>query len=467
MASALILFPLYVYHLSVDAYGALSIYLVFITLVQILITFSFDTSVYVHYHEFKNDSGRLADFVSSAFAFMLLSGVIVALILSVAGEMIFRIALPDQNISFFPYGLASVGTGVFLAVFKVHSSLLQTREKPETFLWSNVLVLSLIVVFTLIGMRLRPHSLAGPVYGRLLGAFFPFLWVLWRIFNEFGLRLNFHWLRESLSFNIYAFVYQLQQWFINQFDRVVMLVYLTLADVGVYDVALKCLLPIELLMNSLQSAFYPRVVSQLMGKTDQRGVEDVNRYYHGLIAVVMLLVTGSILAFPIAIKVFVLKLFSNKAAYAEAVQYIPYIAVIYLFKVIRMYFAIPYNTLKYTRPLPVIYLMVVVVKIGLMILLMEKMQIYGAVAASLVSAAAELYLMKRFMKDRFVYRYNIFKVVVAPIMLLLMIVAIEPLIPSAWKWVAHAFYLIVCIALLLWTYRNELKFVNPFGEKRE
>jgi len=467
MASALILFPLYVYHLSVEAYGALSIYLVFITLVQILITFSFDSSIYVHYHEYKNEPTKLADFISSAFVFMLISGVGVAILLSLAGELIFRLALPGQNISFYPFGLASVGAGVFLAVFKVHSSLLQTREKPETFLWSNVLVLSLIVVFTLIGMRWHPHSLAGPLYGRMLGAFLPFLWVLWRIFREFGLRFNFQWLRSSFSFNVYAFIYQLQQWFINQFDRVVMLLYLTLADVGVYDVALKCLLPIELLMNSLQSAFYPRVVSQLMGKTDQRGAEVINRYYHGLIAVVMLLVTGSIFAFPIAIKVFMLKLFSNKAAYAEAVQYIPYVAVIYLFKVMRLYFAIPYNTLKYTRPLPIIYLVIVGVKIALMILLMQSMQVYGAVAASLVSAALEVFLLKRFMKGRFVYRFNAFKIIVAPTLLLLLIVVVEPFIRPALGWVAHAIYLIVCVGLLAWTYRNELKWVNPFESRKD
>lgn len=464
MASALILFPLYVFHLSVEAYGALSIYLVFITLVQILITFSFDTSIYVHFHEYKDDRIKLADFVSSAFVFMLITGVAVSIALSIAGEVIFRIALPGQNISFYPYGLASVGAGVFLAVFKVHSSLLQTREKPGLFLWSNVLVLSLIVIFTLIGTRLYPHSLAGPVYGRMLGAFLPFVWVLWRIFKEFGFRFNFQWLRTSFGFNLYAFIYQVQQWFINQFDRVVMLLYLTLADVGVYDVALKCLLPIELLMNSLQSAFYPRVVSKLMGKTDQLGSEVINRYYHGLIAVVMLLVTGSIFAFPIAIKVFVLKLFSNKAAYAEAVQYIPYVAVIYLFRVMRMYFAIPYNTLKYTRPLPVIYMIVVAVKILLMILLMKQLGIYGAVTASVVSAAAEVVLMRRFMQGRFVYRFNTFKIIVAPLLVSLMIVATEPFVPSSWRWTAHAVYLIVCVALLAWIYRNELKFVNPFSK---
>ena len=464
MASALILFPLYVYHLSVEAYGALSIYLVFITLVQILITFSFDSSIYVHYHEYKHDKRKLADFISSAFLFMLASGVLVAIVLSVLGEFIFSLALPGQHISFYPYGLASAGAGVFLAVFKVHSSLLQTREKPELFLWSNIMVLSLIVIFTLIGVNLYPHSLAGPVYGRLLGSLFPFLWVLWRIFREFGVVFNFQWLRSSFGFNAYAFIYQVQQWFINQFDRVVMLMYLTLADVGVYDVALKCLLPIELLMNSLQSAFYPQVVARLMGKTDQRGAEEINRYYHGLIAVVMLLVTGSIFAFPVAIKVFVLRLFANKAEYADAVQYIPYVAVIYLFKVMRMYFAIPYNTLKYTRPLPVIYMVVVAIKLVSMIILMPYLHIYGAVAASLLCAIAEVYLLKRVMQQRFIYRFNAFKIVIAPALLMLLIIAAEPFVPAAWSWMAHAGYLLACVGLLGWIYRNELKFVNPFQQ---
>ena len=61
----------------------------------------------------------------------------------------------------------------------------------------------------------------------------------------------------------------MQQWIINQFDRILMLFFLSLANVGVYDFAIKCLIPIELLMNSLHNSFYPKVVGSLMSQTSQ------------------------------------------------------------------------------------------------------------------------------------------------------------------------------------------------------
>src|SRR5688572_32297411 len=115
MASALILLPCYIHHLSTEVYGALSIYLVFSLLIQIIVTFSFDTSIYIHFHEFRNDKEKLSKFVSSAFIFMILEGTALAIVSLVVGDLIFRLVLPGQNISFYPYGLASVGAGVFQA----------------------------------------------------------------------------------------------------------------------------------------------------------------------------------------------------------------------------------------------------------------------------------------------------------------------------------------------------------------
>ncbi len=148
MASALILLPFYIHHLSTEVYGALAIYLSFSLLVQILVTYSFDTSIYIHYHEFKADPKKLSTFVSSAFIFMLIIGAGIAIFFTGLGDLIFRLVLPERNISFYPYGLASVGAGAFQALFKVHSSLLQSREKPETFFWSNVLSFTMIASFT-------------------------------------------------------------------------------------------------------------------------------------------------------------------------------------------------------------------------------------------------------------------------------------------------------------------------------
>jgi O-antigen/teichoic acid export membrane protein len=456
MASAIVLLPLYLINLSTEAYGALVIYLVFTFLVQIVITFSFDASIYIHYHELKDDKKKLGGFVSTAFIFMLIAGLVVTVLLAVTGDLIFSLSVPGKDVSFYPYGIASVGAGVFQAIFKVHTSFLQTRQKAETFLWSNVMSFSLIALCIIIGFQIFPHSLAGPILGRLVGSFVPFVWVLARVFREFGFQFDVTWLRNSFSYNVYTFIYQLQQWVINQFDRILMLFYLTLADVGVYDFALKCLIPIELLMNSLHNSFYPKVVGALMGKTDQTFSVEINRYYHGLTAIVMLLISGSVLVVPIAIYLF------DKTDYMEAIQYIPYLAGIYFFRTMRLYFGVPYNTLKFTKPLPVIYVVVVAIKIVLMVLLMNKFRIYGVIAASMVSAIAELFMLKYFMRNRFKYVFNTWKIVIAPVTVMLLMIVIEPFISAPSAWIAHSAYFIFCVILLWWIYRNEIKLIYPF-----
>src|SRR5688572_19752002 len=161
MASAIILLPFYIKYLSTDAYGALAICLAFAAFVQIVTTYSFDSSLYIHYHEFKNDKPKLSSFISSAFIFMLGLGLVVGAVLAFGGQMIFTKLLPDSTLSFYPYGFVSIGIGIFQAIFKVHGNLLQTREKPETFFWSNVSSFAIIAITTVIGLKIFPGSLLG------------------------------------------------------------------------------------------------------------------------------------------------------------------------------------------------------------------------------------------------------------------------------------------------------------------
>ncbi|HEY5748667.1 MAG TPA: lipopolysaccharide biosynthesis protein [Chryseolinea sp.] len=460
LASGFILLPFYINQLSTELYGALTVYLVFSLLVQILVTFSFDTSIYIHYHELKGDQRKLSRFISSAFVFMLLAGLGVGLLLTISGDLVFRVVLSNKNVSFYPFGLISVGVGIFQAIFKVHSSLLQSREKPELFFVSNLLSFSLIASFTIIGLMLYPGSLVGPLTGRLLASLIPGLWALSRIFREFGFHYDFSWLKTSFSFNAYTFLYQLQQWVINQFDRILMLFFLLLGDVGVYDFAIKCLIPIELLMNSLHNSFYPTVVSTLIAQKEKGSVPEVNRYYHGLTAVVMLLVCGSILALPWGIE-----MFARKASYQQANAYIPYLALIYLFRTMRLFFSVPYGILKYSKPLPVIYLVVSAVKILGMIALIRYFQVYGVIVASLISIMVEVVLLRTNMRQ-FVFRFNFFKIVMAPLIMFVMVVFLEPTVGRSYPNTVHLLYVLSCGGLLWWAYRKELKLINPLQAKR-
>ena len=186
----------------------------------------------------------------------------------------------------------------------------------------------------------------GPVVGRLLAAFIAGIWVLARIFREFGFQYDFTWLRSSFGFNTYTFIYQILQWIINYFDRIVMLLVLSLADVGVYVFATQCLIVLELLMNGLHSSFYPKVVSAVMESPEKQSTLQINRYYHGLTAIIMLAVCIGVLLLPWAIETFV-----QKQSYQATIPYLPFLATIYFFRTMRLYFTVPYGILKYTKPL--------------------------------------------------------------------------------------------------------------------
>ncbi|MGC1240945.1 MAG: oligosaccharide flippase family protein, partial [Chryseosolibacter sp.] len=372
MASAILLLPFYVAYLSTSDFGALSIYLAFSLLIQILTTYSFDTSLYIHFHEFKSDRPKLSSFVSSAFVLMFGIGVAVGVVFMVFGDLLFRNVFNEEAISFHPYGLLAALTGMFQAFFKVHSNLLQSREKPQVYLWSSLFSFALIALFSIAGLYLYPNTLIGPVGGRLVASVFAGGWALTRIFREFGIHFNYAMLRTSFSFNFYTFLYQVLQWVINYFDRILMVFFLALSEVGVYDFGVKCMLIIEFLLNGLHSAFYPKVVSVLMAQETKGSSPEVNRYYHGYTSVNLLLICSCILVFPWIIGTFV-----NKASYLESIEYFPFIALIYVFRSMRQFFLAPYGILKYTKPLPWIYLFVSGIKILIIILVVKRFGIYG------------------------------------------------------------------------------------------
>jgi O-antigen/teichoic acid export membrane protein len=456
MASAILLLPFYLHYLPTAVYGALALYLAASLFVQVIVVYSFDSSLYVHYHEFKKDEKKLAEFVSSVFIFMLLIGVAVAMVMLLLGSWVFSLVFDDQKISFFPFGFMAVGIGIFQAVFKVYSNLAQSREKPEQFFWSNLSLFSLIVALTIGGLYFFPTTLVGPLGSRVISGGVAFAWVLYQIFRMYGFHFNYALLKGTFSYNHYTFIYQVFQWAINYLDRFVMIFFLPLSAIGLYDFAVKCLIGIEFIINGLHSSFLPKVVGTIMEQREKGSTVELNRYYHGLISVTMVIITVGIMTLP-----FIVGVLDSKGQYKEAIQYFPYIGVLFILKAIRLYFGLPYVLLKYTKPLSIIYFIVSAIKILVMIVLMQRFGVIGVVISSLVGAGLEIILLKVGLKGKFIFQYNRYKLIIVPLSLLAIVLILEPFTASM-AWVMHLLYVIIVLILLLWVYRNEIKTLSIF-----
>jgi O-antigen/teichoic acid export membrane protein len=456
VASAFILLPFYIYYLSTDTFGAFSIFLAFSILVQVLTTFSYDATLYIHYHEFKDDATRLSRYVGSVLWVVAFNALILIVFFLLAGEYITELVFPGESLAFYPYGYVCLLIGVFQTIFKIHNNLLQSRQKPVIFFWSNLMLFSLIAGLTIWGLRRYPDSLAGPLGGRLVAAFVTGAWAGGRMIREFGLHFDWALLRSSLSFNFFTFIYQLQQWVMNYFDRVLLAFFLPLSTVGVYSFAVQCMLAIEFVVNGLFSSFYPKVVSTVMAQPVKAATPEVNRYYYGLTAIILLLVSGSVLVFPLLLEWFV-----DKGEYLASIPLIPFIGLLYIFKALRLYYSVPYGILKYTKPLPLIYLLVAGLKVAGMFLLVAPMGVYGIILSGLLSIWLEIVLLYRWGREKYAYKYNAFKLILLPVSLTVTIAIAEPLWGRSYPVAVHSLYVLVCLVLLFWVYRNEVKYLSP------
>ncbi len=450
MASAVILLPFYLRYLPLEQYGQLAFYLAFSMFVRIVATYSFDSSLYIYYHDYKKQPAVLATLVSSAFVFMIALGAVIVIVFTLLGEWAFSLIPGESQLSYFPYGFLSVLGAVFQAFFKVQSSLLQTQEKPVTFLWANLISFSLIALFTIGGLVLYPEQLVGPVGGRAAASVLSGAWALERMFRRFGFHFDFPLLKTTFKINNSNFIYQVQQWFINYFDRILITIYLTMQDVGAYDFVWKCMLVIDLLIGALYNSFYPKVIAEISEQSTKGSSSTINRYYHGLTSATMLLVTGAIFALP-----FVERFSLIKPEYVGALEYVPYLGLVYLIRAMRFYFVLPYGAIKYTKPLPLIYLLISAVKIGLMIVSIRHYGVMAVIGASFVSAVIEVILLYATIRNKFIFRFNILKIVIAPLVLALVIIVLEGRTPLHADLV-HAFYVVFALLLLFWFYRHEI-----------
>jgi len=283
-------------------------------------------------------------------------------------------------------------------------------------------------------------------------------WVLIGIFREYGWHFKSPWQQTSARFNAYTFAYQVLQWVVNYFDRVVITVFMPLSAVGLYDFAQKCLAPVDLVLNGLNSTIAPKVIQRVNQQKEKKSTTvEINRYYYGLVSVVLLLLCLSIFFIPWLVNVFI-----PKSDYAEALRYIPFVAMVFIFRALRIYFVVPYTFLKKMDTITVINFFISGFKIGLMVYLVIRWGLYGVVASAVLAYSAELVALWFYLKHDYAIRFNAFKLLIAPLLMFLIILAGELLLADRYQFVVHLSYCVACAGLLWIAYRNELKLIDPF-----
>jgi energy-converting hydrogenase Eha subunit A len=89
--------------------------------------------------------------------------------------------------------------------------------------------------------------------------------------------------------------------------------------------------------------------------------------------------------------------------------------------------------------------------------------LFGVIFSSIIAAVVEIILLHSGIRARFNFQYNRFKILVVPAVVFSCILVLEPMFGDTSPNLTHLLYVVGCILLLLWVYRQEIKLVKPFN----
>jgi O-antigen/teichoic acid export membrane protein len=454
LAAGFILLPFYTNYLKgVGMYGVFSLYVNFSLLVQIVVNFSLDSSIGIHYFEFKDKKEVLKKYVGTIVSVLLILSAIFVLLSLLFGDVLVQTIFKDNLIVFFPFGLLSILTAIFNSLFKTYSNLLINQQRTYRFLWINVLFFVSSIVLTIAGFYLFPYQLDGPIWGKLLASALLFSLCLFFFYKEYGISLHREFLKETFVFCLPLLTYSLIMWVSNYGDRYLVTLLMSDYDVGIYDFSIKMTLIIDVVLMALTNAVNPMVYRIWSDKKINHSTEEVNSHLHFYTLVQLILISVTLVIIPLIVPLFV----SNEDYY-KSFQYLPLLVLGFLFSGMSNMFTMPLLYFRKTKVLPKIYLISSLIQLTTAYFLITNFQVLGVVISLVVVKPIQVYFLYLESKKTFDFKFNPVKMVVLPlsygfIILFLYFIVGDPIT----RQMKDVIQLLICLLFIFLAYRTEIK----------
>jgi O-antigen/teichoic acid export membrane protein len=457
-----ILLPFYTLHLSKAQFGYLNFYIAFSQLIQILVTFSFDSVITSHYFEFKSQPERLKKYLSSVVIMLLLIGGSIVSILLFLGPSIFDVVYETDAMAFYPYGLISVFTGIFTSILKVGTNLYIAQQKPEKYSFSNILNFLLIISLSISGLYLFPKTLIGPMYGRFVAGIISFSIIIFSYFRSFGIQFDFSFLKTTLKFNQSLFIVNIVTWFVNNVDYYIIHYLMNDSEVGIFNFAARPVQSLEVVLGALLNAIMAPIYSiWSTNQNSEKSIPEVNRYYNVMSSMSILIIGASIIGFPI-----ILSLIIKKDEYYQAFEYIPLICLQYITYVVWVMYSLPLMFDKNGSVFKKTLIGSAVFKLLIGYLLISQFGLYGAVWSVLLTKIFQHIWIAIESHKIYHLKYNKIKILLLPAIYAILVIISTQFLPNQFEIYYHLGSLFIFGLIIFFVFKNEIILVlKKYGLK--
>ncbi|MDP4281278.1 MAG: oligosaccharide flippase family protein [Bacteroidota bacterium] len=451
-ASGVILIPFFANHLTISQFGQNALYMTFMYLVQVFSTFGLDTYIGINSFDHKDSREKMGKFIGSVLLALTVMGMIVAALMMSSGSIIFKVVYKESSsMTFFPYGALTVISAIFNGIFKSYSSLLINQQRPVRFFWLNVSNFVLVIGISLTLLYLFPHTLYGPILGRLFPAVISCGLSILLIFLEYGFHFRKDLFRGMASFCFPMVVYAFMIWVVNYIDRNIIAHYMDDTSVGIFDIAVKISMFIDFVQAGLGNTIQPKVYTIWKDKNLKESTPEVNRYYNGFIAITVLCIPVLVVSIPLLVP-FLIK----DPKYYQAFAFLPVLCLGYASRGWFYMFLAPVFFFKKTKILPVIFSFAALFQIVSSILLIRSFGLSGAVYSSFLVKAFQALLLFLASKRFFHYSFNKWKIFFMPAVFMILVLISDFFVTDATRMLLGLGQMALSIFLVWITYRAEL-----------
>lgn len=418
--------------------------------VFVFVMYAMGNAISRFYYDYKNSEKGYKKLISTVFSSILLRGVLIFGVALIFGDYIGKIFHQKDLQDFSSYGYASIIIGVNRAINITAAALYRNEKRVATFVVLNVVLGILRAAFQIIGVFYFDMSFKGYVYGTAIGTSFTSIAILGYTYYKSGFKFDKKIFKEINLFSRPLFQYGLVSWGILFADRYFLEA--TPIDLGIYDMALKFTLGIQMIVQGLQGAVQPEIF-RLMSEGILKSQENIKKYINLFLAQTQFII--ALLIFPVII--YIDLSFDSKIKLSSLIITILFVKYILRTQYNAFSFLIYY--LKKTKFFFYINVIVLVINLTLNYFLISRYHAYGAITASYVSEFVLMlsvyFYQKRFSK----IKWNLNKTLYFPIsiVILAIIVEIVKINFSINNYIASSFIVIYIFSGLIYLYKLELK----------
>lgn len=464
MLSGFILLPFYTSDLlSEKNYGYLTLHLSFTLLFQSFIILCLENFIGPVIFESKHDPKELKKKISSINYYSLLYATLIIVLLLIVGPFIFKFGFKEAApMQFYPFMLCTILTSFFNAYFKLYCNQLIYTEKPKQYLVVNVVNFFATIFISIAGLYFYGDSIMGPLMGRLLSGIIIFVIAFIFLNKEYGIKQDSEFLVEIRKFCIPLIIYCILNWIFNYADRLFIEKMLTTELVGLFDFGIKCTLGIEILFTGMNNSIYPKIYSLISENASQEKLrEHLNKYASGYLIAIILAIVFTLITVPFVIEIFIKKTFYHKA--------LAFLAILSIGQVLKVLYYIYISPLYYFKRTDLVarsFVFATIIQLTLAFTLIYFWHFNGAIAAYILAKPFQV-LFAYIESNRFIhFPINIIKQIVLPIMLLIVVFALQILVGN--NQVLYYNPIIGTIILMITAifYRNEIKPLLKFIKQK-